>query len=723
MRDKSQADKSRLGPGVDDPRLLEAVNEYMRAVDAGQKPDVADLMARYRDISVELRACLQGLAFVNSAAAEMGAGEAEIPQQPLGDFKLVRQIGRGGMGIVYEATQLSLGRRVAVKVLSLAAAMDEKHLQRFKNEAQAAANLHHTNIVPVYAVGCERGVHFYAMQLIDGQSLADVIEQLQAGKTSETEESLPTRTLATVRTGKRAEFYRMVARLGLQAAEALDYAHQLGVVHRDIKPANLMVDKRGNLWITDFGLAQFYNDTGLTHTGDLLGTLRYMSPEQASGKATVLDQRTDVYSLGMTLYELLTLQRPLSGKTHNELLYQIGMVEPRSPRSIDKSIPPELETILAKATAKEAAERYASARAMADDLQRFLSDKPILARPPTVWNRAAKWTRRHKSLTLSAIVLLVLAAAGLLVSTLLIAREQARTRAASEQQQIKTKEAETSFDQARQAVNFFTEMAENELPKDPRFSPVRRRLLEAALNYYQAFIDERKDDPSISQELEAAHARAFSILTELSAVDEMGRLTSDVQFLREPSVQKDLALSPDQITKLSHLWSEWGPRPGSAPGGFQPPMPMDEQAAKGVGQLKTELSAILNPAQMDRLAQISRRVRSVAAFSDPDVEQALELTDAQKTVIGQLQNQFDNRRHRGRGPDSGPPDDQDSNNTVISILERLTPDQKQTWQTLVGKPFTGDLSHFGPGPGRGRGPGGGDGGGGGGRVPGGGLGM
>jgi len=124
-----------------------------------------------------------------------------------------------------------------------------------------------------------------------------VIEQLQAGKTTETDESMPTRTLATVRTGKRAEFYRMVARLGLQAAEALDYAHQLGVVHRDIKPANLMVDKRGNLWITDFGLAQFYNDTGLTHTGDLLGTLRYMSPEQASGKATVLDQRTDVYSL------------------------------------------------------------------------------------------------------------------------------------------------------------------------------------------------------------------------------------------------------------------------------------------------------------------------------------------------------------------------------------------------------------------------------------------
>jgi hypothetical protein len=190
----------------------------------------------------------------------------------------------------------------------------------------------------------------------------------------------------------------------------------------------------------------------------------------------------------------------------------------------------------------------------------------------------------------------------------------------------------------------------------------------------------------------------------LSAVDEMGRLTSDVQFLREASVRSDLGLSADQTARLSHVWEEWGPRPPDGPGGFPPPMPMAEQAAKGASELKAELTAILTAAQMDRLAQISRRLRAVAAFSDPDVEAALGLSDGQKQVIGDLQSQFDDRRHRGRGPDFGRPDDQDSINTINAIADRLTPEQKQIWQGLIGKPFTGSFSRFGPGPGPGFGP-------------------
>src|SRR4051812_6003027 len=178
------ADEAREG---EDPRLISAVREYMALLEAGVHPHRQEFLARYPEIATELAACLDGLAFVHSAAAQMqtpgtnaNVDEESATARPLGDFKLIREIGRGGMGVVYEAVQLSLGRRVAVKVLPFAATLDARHLQRFRNEAQAAAQLHHTNIVPVYAVGCERSVHFYAMQMIEGQSLADVIKDLRA---------------------------------------------------------------------------------------------------------------------------------------------------------------------------------------------------------------------------------------------------------------------------------------------------------------------------------------------------------------------------------------------------------------------------------------------------------------------------------------------------------------------------------------------------------------
>ena len=211
--------------------------------------------------------------------------------QSFGDFEIEEEIGRGGMGIVYRARQLSLKRTVALKVLPLAATLDPRRLQRFHNEAQAAASLHHTNIVPVYFVGSERGVHFYAMQLIDGQTLAAVIHDQRRSESKEpvqepgaepTACTTPAAAFSTAKPGRDAAYFRKVAELGVQAAEALDHAHQMGVVHRDIKPANLMLDGRGTLWVTDFGLAQLQTDAGLTLTGDLVGTLRYMSPEQAA---------------------------------------------------------------------------------------------------------------------------------------------------------------------------------------------------------------------------------------------------------------------------------------------------------------------------------------------------------------------------------------------------------------------------------------------------------
>ena len=253
----------------------------------------------------------------------------------LGDYRLVRELGRGGMGIVYEAEQVSLGRRVALKVLPFAAALDPPQLRRFQTEAHAAAQLHHTNIVPVFSVGCERGVHYYAMQFIDGRTLAQVILDQQRAEPPGHEPSWPhSGPSALGTTGDRARF-RLVAELGIQAAEALDHAHRLGIVHRDIKPANLLLDVRGNLWITDFGLARLQDEAGLTMTGDLLGTLRYMSPEQALAHRGTVDHRTDIYSLGVTLYELLTLRPAWRRTDRQELLRRIAQEEPIAPRRLD----------------------------------------------------------------------------------------------------------------------------------------------------------------------------------------------------------------------------------------------------------------------------------------------------------------------------------------------------------------------------------------------------
>jgi serine/threonine protein kinase/Flp pilus assembly protein TadD len=428
-------------------RLNAILAECLEASRLGQQADVAAWQARYPEFAAELGEFLAGqeqlerltaplrevlsptpgndppaadfARLVEGFTAHLHAGEAGT----LGDFRVLREIGRGGMGVVYEAEQLSLGRRVALKVLPLGATLDPRHLLRFQNEARAAASLHHEHIVPIHAVGCAGGVHFFAMQLIDGQTLAAAVRELRRrhGKepaaSPETRGAAPTDTLQGGLSGERSitspGYFRTVARLGIEAAEALEHAHQLGIVHRDIKPSNLLLDGRGKLWVTDFGLARLPGDPGLTQTGDLVGTLRYMSPEQARARGGIVDHRTDVYSLGATLYELLTLEPVFAGQDRQELLRQIALEEPRPPRRLNRAIPAELETIVLKALEKDPHDRYATARELAEDLRRFLEDRPIRARRPSWGKVVAKWARRHRAVVwAAAAVLLVTAVLG-----------------------------------------------------------------------------------------------------------------------------------------------------------------------------------------------------------------------------------------------------------------------------------------------------------------------
>jgi serine/threonine protein kinase len=471
------------GPVAQDQQVTRAVEEYLAAWETGHRPNRQEFLAHHAEIADALAVCLDGLDFIRSAAPDLRQAtgphtqsDAIQPEGPLGDFRILREVGRGGMGVVYEAEQISLGRRVALKVLPFVATLDSKQLQRFKNEAQAAAHLHHTNIVPVFATGCERGVHYYAMQFIEGHTLASIIADLRiqtqraqrpTGKRStaaaevravpveeqaaqvppavdswatqagvDGEPPLPlvpaqTHAIAGISTEpstKDARFFQCVATLGIQAAEALEHAHDLGVIHRDIKPANLLIDApltthhSPRLWVTDFGLAHCQNQVGLTMTGDLMGTLRYMSPEQALAKRIPIDHRTDIYSLGVTLYEFLTLEPVFPGLDRQELLRQIAFEEPRPPRRWNKSIPAELETIVLKAMEKNPDERYASAKELAEELGRLLRDEPIRAKRPTLMQRARKWLRRHPAVVRASLVLLLLTMMLLTVSNVLISR-------------------------------------------------------------------------------------------------------------------------------------------------------------------------------------------------------------------------------------------------------------------------------------------------------------
>jgi serine/threonine protein kinase len=364
--------------------------------------------------------------------ASPGTGAGPRPgDRRLGDFEVLRELGRGGMGVVYEARQVSLNRKVALKVLGGGWGLTPKAVQRFRREAEAAARLHHTNIVPVYTTGEHDGVHFYAMELIDGPSLDRVIRRMSAeagtagpspaapkeeGGHSPTGPNLPgvsapgpTSGPSSSSLGSGSGYFDTAARMIAEVADALEYAHREGVLHRDIKPSNLLLSPAGRLSVNDFGLARMLEQPGMTMTGEFVGTPAYMSPEQIAAGRTPLDHRSDIYSLGATLYELLTFQPPFSGDQRVQVLAQILHKEPRAPRKLNARVPADLETICLKALEKDPDRRYQSAGAMAEDLRRHVNRFAISARRAGPWTRLTKWVKRHPGMAASLGCLLVTA--------------------------------------------------------------------------------------------------------------------------------------------------------------------------------------------------------------------------------------------------------------------------------------------------------------------------
>ena len=473
------------------PDLLnELAYEFAERFRQGERPSLTEYTGKHPELAAEIRDLFPALVVIEQFGsvagpatgphAQTATSEGPAPRQ-LGEYRILREVARGGMGIVYEAVQESLGRHVALKVLPFQSLADANHLERFRREAQAAAKLHHTNIVPVFGVGEHEGVHYFAMQFIQGQPLNSVLHELKcrrqlrtpdAGDPAEAPSSFPagrrnlelTANLADgLRTGRfpgkdevhcdgpedgpshrvdpvdqssirpgsssamvsgdksdlsvqsDTRYFRSVARVGVQVAEALEYAHQQGIVHRDIKPSNLLLDTQGIVWVTDFGLAKAEGTDELTGPGDLLGTLRYMAPERFQGKA---DPRSDVYSLGLTLYEMVALRPAFAAAERAQLIERMLHAEPPRPRQLDVSIPRDLETLILKAIAKEPARRYQTAGELAADLQRFLADRPIKARRSTATEQFVRWCRRNPWLAGAIIAAAVLTTVLAIGSTL-----------------------------------------------------------------------------------------------------------------------------------------------------------------------------------------------------------------------------------------------------------------------------------------------------------------
>lgn len=483
---------------MSEPRKRNPVEElaesFLRRYRAGQRPSLTEYVSEYPELADEIRQLFPALVLMEEVGAaeldSLSLGRSQVladgrPVERIGDYRIIREVGRGGMGVVYEAEQESLGRHVALKVLPYRSARDGVCLQRFRREARSAARLHHTNIVPVFEVGEAQGIHFYAMQFIHGQSLDEVLRELKRMREpsppsvapGESPKELPCKNFTnglvtgllsgqfdapadaagvaerhktppagddrsevapdcpSPRARSRSElsnrsdshYYRSVARIGLQIAEALAYAHGQRVLHRDIKPSNLLLDLAGTVWITDFGLAK-EEGQDLTQSGDLVGTLRYMAPERFGGKC---DARSDIYGVGLTLHELLTLQSVFRESDRQQLVKEVLTRDPPGPRQLDRHVPRDLETIVLKAIAKEPDRRYQTAGDLAEDLRRFVSDRPILARRALVTERLLRWCRRNPvvaALSLLLAAMCALVCVGSVVAALRLggAAEQAR---------------------------------------------------------------------------------------------------------------------------------------------------------------------------------------------------------------------------------------------------------------------------------------------------------
>ena len=628
--------------------------EFMDGCRRGQCPSIDEYARKHPELAAEIRelfptmATLENLKGAGTSGSAHGPVAGDLQLERLGDFRIIRELGRGGMGIVYEAEQESLSRRVALKVLPRQLLLDPQQLERFESEARTAAGLHHTNIVPIFGVGQQEGYHFIVMQYIRGVGLDVVMRELgrmsrdpgvDAGTASFRSLSDGSRTAidalsiaqslapdasrdprhvgakppasAAASTSMRPQagsserppgdesgrnspdkyesgadpttapsvgtaHWRGVARIALQVADACAYAHGQGTLHRDIKPGNLLIDADGVVWVADFGLAKALDRDEVTQTCGVVGTLRYMAPEQFKGKA---DVRSDVYSMGLTLYELATLRPAFVATGHTTMIDAIMHGRPKAPRQLYPTMPRDLETIILKSIAREADARYASADALAVDLRCFLEDRPIHSRRATAPERLWRWSRRNPALAAlsgTAAVLLIAVAVIATVAYVHTSRANVEVRRALAGEQTQRLKAEatsalaiealdTIFEQFAPtrtgAASTFTvdssEATQIEVPIQPVLSRESATLLEHMLDFYRRLAAQDDADPAIRLKIAEANRRVGNIHSRLGHFnDARAAYTRAIGLFQQ--LEADSGITPTTRIELARINNQLG---------------------------------------------------------------------------------------------------------------------------------------------------------------------
>ncbi len=557
--------------------------EFVERLRRGESITVEHYARRFPQLAGTIRSLFPTIAAMEGLRGFMGppASNAtpELKLHRLGDFRIVRELGRGGMGIVYEAEQESLCRRVAVKVLSPKLLASDKHVTRFRVEAQTAANLHHTNIVPVFGVGEHDGMHYYVMQFIDGAGLdqasntgssdrtptlilrSNSVDTLRLAQDSNASPIVLTADNTIAIPATPLERIRWAVDIARQVGRALQFAHEQGVLHRDIKPGNLLLDAQGVVRVTDFGLATVVAEERESSTQEIVGTLRYMAPEQFASRA---DARSDIYSLGITLYELIVAAPAFVEPSKSKLIALIRQGKLKPIRERAPEVSRDLAAIVARATAVDPDQRYQTAAEFADDLERCLERRPVHARPISLAGQIASWASRNPLLaTLQGCVILLLASIAMVSSVGYksvqesLERESIVRQRADANSRMASETLDRIFSRFDPPTNPASNADDNGRYDDsiqPILSPETASMMQNLLRYYDELASQASDDPALRRKAASARRRVGDIRQRLGEYD-----TAVVAYAEARARQNELSAEGlDVRGELARIHNELG---------------------------------------------------------------------------------------------------------------------------------------------------------------------